>query len=55
MTQGFDFGAVWASLNLSEAAEVFLRVDNVTDVEYEQPNAFSAPPRVGQIGVRTRF
>lgn len=43
-----------AVLDLNEA-EVFIRVDNAADADYEQPAAFAAPPRRAMAGLRSRF
>lgn len=53
--RGFDVIALAAGWEISEAAELFLRIDNAADAAYEQPAAFAAPPRRAIAGVRTRF
>ncbi|GAM99190.1 outer membrane vitamin B12 receptor BtuB [alpha proteobacterium U9-1i] len=52
---GFHVGALAATYKLDDRAEVFARIDNLTDETYEQPAAFAASPRAGTIGVRARF
>jgi vitamin B12 transporter len=50
--EGYDVGALSATFDLDERAQLFLRVDNVTDEVYEQPAAFAGPPRSILVGVR---
>ena len=51
----YDLGALTASYQFNGASSVFLRVDNLTDLSYEQPAAFAGQPRAWQIGVRSEF
>jgi vitamin B12 transporter len=52
---GFSVGALAATFALDERAELFARIDNLTDEEYEQPAAFVGAPRATIVGVRARF
>lgn len=51
----FSIGAINANFDLTESAEVFVRVDNVTDGEYEEPSAYAGAPRSAYVGVRATF
>lgn len=51
----YHVGAVAATFALDERAELFARIDNVADAEYEQPNAYAGAPRATSVGVRARF
>ncbi len=53
--EAFNVGALAATFDLDERAQLFARVDNFTDEIYEQPAAFAAPPRGVTVGVRARF
>ncbi len=54
-TDGFNVGALSATYDLTEHAQLFARVDNVTDETYEQPNAYAGAPRSFYLGARARF
>lgn len=51
----FGIGAIAANYQLTDALTLFVRVDNLTDESYEQPNAFAGAPRRTLIGVRASF
>ena len=53
--ESFSIGALSASFDLDARAQLFARIDNLTDETYEQPAAFAGAPRSGTIGVRARF
>lgn len=52
VTPGWGVGSIAAAYELTTDAQIFLRVDNVTDEVYEQPAAFAGAPRAVRIGVR---
>lgn len=54
-TPASNVGSVSATFDLDAHAQLFARIDNVSDEIYEQPSAFAGPPRTGTIGVRARF
>lgn len=51
----FQTGALAATYELDAGAQVFVRINNITDETYEQPAAFSGAPRNGMIGLRAQF
>ena len=51
----YNVGALSATFDLNAHAQLFARIDNLTDQNYEQPAAFAGAPRNGMVGVRTRF
>lgn len=55
VAEGYDLGALSAQYALTNAAELFARVDNIADAVYEQPAAFAGAPRRALIGLRARF
>ncbi|MGE0743142.1 MAG: TonB-dependent receptor [Hyphomonadaceae bacterium] len=52
---GFNLGAVFATFDIDERAQIFARVDNVTDESYEQPAAFAGAPRSVTLGLRASY
>lgn len=48
-------GAIAATFDLDERAQLFARIDNVTDETYEQPAAFAGAPRAAFVGLRARY
>ncbi|MGD9815132.1 MAG: TonB-dependent receptor plug domain-containing protein [Hyphomonadaceae bacterium] len=54
-TPSFQVASAAASFDLDAAAQVFVRIDNLTDEVYEQPAAFAGPPRSIMFGVRADF
>ncbi len=55
VTEGFSIGALTANYDIDARAEIFTRIDNITDETYELPNAYAGAPRIGYLGVRARF
>jgi|CXWL01.1.fsa_nt_gi vitamin B12 transporter len=53
--ESYNVGALAATYDLDDHAELFARVDNLTDESYEQPSAFAAAGRGARLGVRARF
>lgn len=53
--ESFNVGALAVTFDLDERAQLFARVDNLSDETYEQPAAFAAAPRGTSVGVRARF
>src|SRR5262249_47749830 len=51
----FNVGALAATFDLDNHAQLFARIDNLTDETYEQPAAFAGPPRSIMAGVRVKF
>ncbi len=51
----YHVGALAATFALDERAELFARIDNFADEEYEQPNGYTGAPRATTVGVRARF
>lgn len=51
----FNVGALAATFDLDTHAQLFARIDNITDETYEQPAAFAGAPRSVIAGVRARF
>lgn len=51
----FNVGALALTFDLADRAQLFARIDNVSDKSFEQPAAFAAAPRGTSIGVRARF
>ncbi len=51
----FNVGAIAATFDLDERAQVFARIDNVADERYEQPSAFVGSPRSVTVGLRARY
>lgn len=54
-TPAFGIGALAASFELNQGAEMFARIDNIADETYEQPAAFAGAPRSTTFGLRARF
>ncbi len=54
-TPGFGIGALAATFDVNQHAEMFARIDNITDETYEQPAAFAGAPRSATLGLRARF
>jgi vitamin B12 transporter len=55
ISEAYDVGAVSVTYDLDDRAQAFVRVENVTDQVYEQPNAYAGAPRGAYLGVRARF
>ncbi|MBL8531799.1 MAG: TonB-dependent receptor [Hyphomonadaceae bacterium] len=55
LVDSFSIGAIAATYHVTDHADLFVRVDNVTDETYEQPAAFAGTPRAWTIGVRARY
>jgi vitamin B12 transporter len=51
----YSFGGANVTFDLDDHAELFVRVDNITDEEYEPVEAYAGAPRSGFVGVRARF
>lgn len=51
----FNVASLAATFDLDDRAQIFVRVDNVTDEAYEQPAAFAGAPRSVTFGVRAAF
>lgn len=49
---GWGIGSIAGAFDLTSEAQLFLRIDNITDEVYEQPAAFAGPPRAARIGLR---
>ncbi|MBI3437091.1 MAG: TonB-dependent receptor [Proteobacteria bacterium] len=54
-TPAFNVGAVSATYDIDPHAQIFARIDNISDVTYEQPAAFAGAPRSVIVGLRTRY
>jgi len=48
-------GTIRASFPVSEAIEMFGRVENVTDEQYQTAAGYGTPGRSAYIGARARF
>lgn len=53
--EAYAIGAITATFDLDARAQLFARVDNVTDETYEQPAAFAGAPRAAFVGLRARY
>lgn len=53
--EAYSVGALSATFDLDDRAQVFARIDNITDETYEQPAAFAGPPRGVFVGLRARY
>ncbi|QGZ95000.1 TonB-dependent receptor domain-containing protein [Terricaulis silvestris] len=51
----YSVGGGNVTFDLDDHAELFVRVDNITDEDYEPVEAYAGAPRSGFIGVRARF
>jgi vitamin B12 transporter len=51
----YGVGGANVTFDLDENADLFVRVDNITDEEYEPVEAYAGAPRSGFVGVRARF
>lgn len=51
----YNVGAIAASYDVHERAQVFIRVSNITDETYEQPAAFAGASRNVMFGVRASY
>jgi len=54
-TPGFDYGTVALTYAVTDAISVYASASNVSDTEYEDPNAFRGAPRSVTVGVRGTF
>lgn len=54
-TPGFDYGRIAANYALTDALTLYAAANNVSDVEYENPNAFRGAPRSITLGLRGKF
>jgi vitamin B12 transporter len=54
-TPGFDYGRLSLDYALTDALTLYAVANNVSDTEYENPNAFRGAPRSVRVGVRGRF
>ncbi len=54
-TPGFDYGRVSIDYALTDALTLYAVANNVSDTEYENPNAFRGAPRSVRVGVRGKF
>jgi vitamin B12 transporter len=52
---GYNVGALAGTFDLDDRAELFARIDNLTDETYEQPAAFAGAPRSALVGVRVKL
>lgn len=50
----YDVGAIAATFDLDAHAQIFVRVDNVSDATFENPAAYANQPRTASIGIRVR-
>lgn len=53
--ESYNVGGVNLTFDLNDHAELFVRVDNITDEDYEPVEAYAGAPRSGFVGVRARF
>ncbi len=53
--EAYSIGALAATFDLSARAQLFARIENVTDEIYEQPAAFAGAPRAAFLGVRAHY
>jgi vitamin B12 transporter len=51
----YSIGAVAATFDLDSRAQLFARIENVTDETYEQPAAFAGAPRAAFLGLRAKY
>jgi len=54
-TPGFDYGRLSIDYSLTEALTFYAVANNLSDAEYENPNAFRGAPRSVRVGLRGRF
>lgn len=51
----YSVGGANVTFDVDDHAELFLRVDNITDEDYEPVEAYAGAPRSGFVGVRARY
>lgn len=54
-TPGFDYGRLSLDYTLTDALTLYAVANNVSDTEYENPNAFRGAPRSVRVGLRGKF
>lgn len=54
-TDGYDTGRLAVTYALTDALSVYAAASNVSDTEYENPNAFRGAPRAVTVGFRGTF
>lgn len=55
LVSAFNVGALSATYDIDETAQLFGRIDNIADERYEQPSAFAGAPRSVSVGLRARY
>ena len=55
MREGFITGRISAGYALSEAAELTLRIENLTDEAYQEVFGYGEPGRTAYLGLRLRY
>jgi vitamin B12 transporter len=55
VAEAYSIGAIGATLDLDARAQLFARIENITNETYEQPAAFAGAPRAAFLGVRARY